>query len=238
VKSYCLFLFLTLAACIDPGKSQEIKGGSVGEAKLTASTNVSWASSEWSLTSDRFVVKNKTLLEIIDIVYPRSLTIVDETGLTDSRFDLLIEGTNAAPNEYWESLQRTLRKNFLIVARVEKRQIEIYELTSGDEKPKALLESAAEQRRDDRTTANGWEFTGCTMDDLVAKLNGRLNLLDLPVYNECKLKGRYNFTIDWEGTLFPDKTAAALKKIGLNLEKVKKEKEVLVVKGTKLQLPK
>jgi uncharacterized protein (TIGR03435 family) len=235
VRIYFLLLFLALAACVDSGKSQEIKEGSAGEAKLTASTNVSAVSSEWSISPNRLLARNRTLHDIILIACPNSPPIVDETGLTGDRFDLLIEGNNATADEYWKSLQKTLREKFLIFAVVERRQIEIYELTSGGEKPEGLVKSVAEDKQAQRTNSNGWEFTGFTMDDLVAEFN---NHLDLPVYNESRLEGRYDFTIDWDGTLFADKIAESLKKIGLNLDKVKREKEVLVVKSTRLQLPK
>lgn len=229
-----LLFFLAFAACIDSGKSQEIKDGMAGEAKLTASTNTSAVASEWSVIPGRILVKNRTLHDMIQIVYPGSHPLVDEAGLGSERFDLLIEGRNAAGDAFWVSFQKVLREKFLLFTVEDKRQIDIYELTTGKEKPDALVESTPEQKRSDQTTAKGWEFTGFSMEDLIAELNTRL---DLPVYNESKLEGRYNFTIDWHA-IFPNEMAGSLKKIGITLQKVKKEKDVLVVKRTKFQLSK
>lgn len=235
MKTRVFLLFLALTSFVESGIAQAVTNSSVGEAILTNSTNPSKYASEWRYTSDSIVIKNRTLHDIVAAVYPDPIPVVDETGLAEERFDLRIEGTNATLADFWNALQKCLREKYVIFTVVERRPIDFYELKTGAEKPVKLVESAPEQKHADQTGTNGWEFTAFSMDDLAAALSDHLNI---PVYNETKLTGRYDFVIDWHGTLFPDQMPASLRKIGLNLEKVKKEKDVLVIKRTKFQLSK
>lgn len=209
----------------------------VGPVTLTPSTSQSEYGEYEVTTTDEYIsIERKTLYEIIQRIYPDSIPIIDEANLPNIKYDLKIPGTNANDEDYWKALEPVLRQSFSLTASKEKRAIKIYEMRVKVNPPPGLKLSLPTDERSTYTTNAAsfrLQYIRHTMDDLEGDLN---RVMSLPVYDETGLTNNYNFALDGFALTDPKIAAQSLKDLGLSLDKVKKEKDVLVIRKVHLDL--
>lgn len=223
------------AACSAVG--QEKVEHHAGPVTLALSANQSGYGEYGVTTTDDYIsIERKTLYYIIQRIYPDAIPVIDDANLPHAKYDLKILGTNATDEDYWKALEPVLRQRFSLIANKEKRVIEIYEMRVKVKPPPGLKLSLPGDKPASYTTNAGsfrLQYIRSTMDDLENDLNRHMSL---PVYNETGLTNDYNFTLDGFALTDPGIATQSLKDLGLSLEKVKKEKDVLVIRKLHLDL--
>jgi uncharacterized protein (TIGR03435 family) len=172
-------------------------------------------------------ITNKTLYDIIYFFCPEPKPVIDEADLNEDKYNLTITGADDANNRHWKLIQKMLQEHFGLETSPARRDIRLYELRTGETFPTGLKESTKSSPGEDTQGVKLWMFYGYSMGDLTDKLN---KLLDLPVYDETHLTNRYDFVMKWDAKFHSKIAEASVKKIGLRLDEVKKEKEVLVIR--------
>jgi uncharacterized protein (TIGR03435 family) len=235
-------IWLLIELCLSLGLArsafgQENTNHQAGPVKLTQSTNQSEYGEYGVTTTDDYIsIERKTLYEIIQCIYPGSIPVIDEANLPNIKYDLKIPGTNANNEDYWKALEPMLRQSFSLTAGKEKRVIEIYEMRVKVNPPPGLkLSLPTDERTKYTTNAASFrlQYIRYTMDDLEGDLD---QVMSLPVYDETGLTNDYNFALDGFALTDPQIAAQSLKDLGLSLDKVKKEKDVLVIRKVHLDL--
>jgi uncharacterized protein (TIGR03435 family) len=122
-----------------------------------------------------------------------------------------------------------LQEHFGLETSAARREIELFELKTGEPLPAGLTESKQSEPSEKTQGVKLWMFYGYSMEDLTDKLD---EVLSLPVYNKTHLTNRYDFEMDWESKFHSEIAEASVKKLGLKLDKVKREKDVLVIRKT------
>jgi uncharacterized protein (TIGR03435 family) len=112
----------------------------------------------------------------------------------------------------------------------------MYELRVKVNPPRGLKPSLPTDRPTSYTTNMGsfrLQYIRQSMDKLGSDLD---RVMPLPVYNETGLTNDYNFTLDGFALIDMEKAVQSIKELGLSLDKVKKEKDVLVIRKLHLDL--
>lgn len=197
------------------------------------------------VTGRRVSITNENLTSLIMFAYgvhPKQ--IVGGPEWMSDRYD--IEGvtdTDGDPStkQFQEILQRLLVERFGLKLHHEKRELSVYTVTVAKGGPK--LEKAKDPEAQADQTGNGsskgqtMKFTSNTMSDFAL---GMMFFLDRPVVDRTGLSGAWDFTLSWQprltadasaGDSFPDLFTAVQEQLGLKLNPVKDEADVVVIDG-------
>lgn len=199
----------------------------------------------------RFEIRGATMLDLISDAYgvEPKMVIGGPGWLASDKFDIVAKAPAKATSE--EVLQAMLKNllvdRFQLVAREDKKEMSVYLLTTAKKGPK--LKPAAKPGPPQTTRGTGDPalniHTVCsnfTMDALAEFLpRAANNFIDRPVVDQTKLKGSYDFQLDWMGRNIYNAAKAnpdgpkpvspfdALDSIGLKLEPGTQPMSVIVV---------
>jgi uncharacterized protein (TIGR03435 family) len=215
------------------------------EVATVRPTDPAVTNSSMRMNGRQFVMENRTMETLLLVGYGvhKKQIVNAPDWIRTERWD--IRGVPDVPGQpSLRQMQALTRKmlveRFGLVTHAEKREMEVYALTvaKGGEK---MAPSAGDPNGlpDENDRNNGGQTTmqvaNVSMADFALLLKF---FLDRPVVNQTGLTGRYDFRLQWtfdeskaptDGTAAPSVFTAVQEQLGLKLEAVKAQTDVLVI---------
>jgi len=203
------------------------------------------ASGQGFQISGRYVrVKNKTVNDMISWAYGihEKQIVGGPAWFTTDRYEINgVPDVAGEPNvtQFRSMIRKVLADRFGLKIHSEKREMPVYALTVAKGGPKLTKSgNTANDLRNQTDDTNGMEmeFDNTSMADFA--LGIMQYVLDKPVIDQTGIKGKYNFKLKWtldeiqassEPNASPGLFTAIQEQIGLKLEPVKAQTDVIVI---------
>ncbi|HUA57719.1 MAG TPA: TIGR03435 family protein [Verrucomicrobiae bacterium] len=209
------------------------------------------SSSGGFIPGGRLEIHAVTMVELVSIAFDTETDYVfgGPSWLTSDKFDIIAKAPAGKADEsvLQEMLRNLLIDRFALATHKDKRDVPVFVLTvakggaklqkAAKEGPPAITSPSTGQRGMNRLVCNS-----CGMSELADLLPDRAtNYVNHPVVDETRLKGTYDFQLDWMGINVyraakanPDGPEAvsvfnAVEKLGLKLEPQNRPMPVIVV---------
>jgi uncharacterized protein (TIGR03435 family) len=141
----------------------------------------------------------------------------------EKRYDLAVSLPGATSDALYTMAREFLCAGFQVTVQRETRDADVFVLTAPNGKPAALTENGGGGGSGWNTGNGKLQMTNGGFRELAGALE---SILQKPVLDECRIAGRYDITLRFEG---PEGLLDEVRKLGLKIEPVHRPVEFLVV---------
>ena len=215
------------------------------EAVTVRPTDVGTTGDSFVVLGRHVMIKNRTMENLLLIAYGvhKSQIVGAPEWVRTQHFDVNgVPDVDGEPNpkQIQSLMRRLLKERFGLVVHTEQRELPVYAVTVAKDGAKLTASQRdANEPPDESIRNNGGDRTMLMTNATVGDLGLMLEVeLDRPVVDKTGLKGRYDFQLRYTADAMrarPDEEAAPVvftavqEQLGLKLEPVKTQADVLVV---------